>query len=571
MKSKKLTLSLNIVLVFALVLSIALPCLALHTATDTAYAATDNYYAGITATKGTALLGQLHDLIVSTHTNYTSYDDCKSSKVNQTDPGPNGVGVMEFYTQQSITKFSGTLGTWNREHVWCQSLSSGLWGTSGGGSDMHHIRPSESGINSIRGNNKYGEVGSNSNVKEAWTRNSNGNNVALGGHYVGSSIFEPLDNVKGDVARIVMYVYTHYNNASNVGGTKESATTHGNLPITNVIYASNDSAAWQMLLKWNRLDPVDDIERNRNEAVYGIQGNRNPFIDNEDYAEAIWGDGTTEKVELQSLTLTPKALSLDIGASQTLTVQGSPANANASVLWTSSDTSVATVVNGRVTAVSDGTATITVTSTQNADIKATAIVTVKNPKTATAITVSGTPSVTQYQAGQEFNPVGLTVKVTYDDGTDATFTSQNDLKQFEWLDATTGQSLLTEDTATIKCKLGNVDQTCAFTVTVTAPPEQISGFIASVSAIGSATTLQGRFDAIKASLAAYGQLTAAEKGNASAQGAYQNLLNEINDYNAEVDGYNATMSNATQAGCYAVCGVTLASIALLAVLKRKFN
>ncbi|MDE6273965.1 MAG: hypothetical protein K2L87_02840, partial [Clostridiales bacterium] len=81
------------------------------------------YYSGITATSGTALLGQLHDLIVDTHKTYTSYSDCKdSSKVQKTDPGPNG-GGLEFYTQESIYSFSGTPGTWNREHVWCQNLS----------------------------------------------------------------------------------------------------------------------------------------------------------------------------------------------------------------------------------------------------------------------------------------------------------------------------------------------------------------------------------------------------------------------------------------------------------------
>lgn len=481
MQSKKLTLALNIIVVLALVFGLALPCLFVNTATDMAYAAVGNYYSSITANGGTALLGQLHDLIVSTHNTYTSYDDCKGTKVQQTDPGPNG-GVLEFYTQQSIMKFSGTTGTWNREHVWAQSLSNGLWGTSGGGSDMHHIRPSEAKLNGNRGNKKYGEVGSSG--SEEWSYNTDGSKVALGGHS-SSSTFEPLDNVKGDVARIVMYVYTHYNNASNVGGTKESSKTHGNLPITNIISASSSDVAWQMLLKWNKLDPVDEIERTRNEAVYGIQGNRNPFIDNESYADAIWGGGTIEKIDLQSLTLTPSTLSLAVGAQQTLNVKGSPAGANAAVTWTSSNANVATVSNGVVKAIASGSATIIATSVENPSIKAEA-----------TITVTDTTSVPS----------------------------------------------------------GDVDE-----------------FISNVSAISSAVTIEARFNAIKAALNSYNQLTATEKQTSNVAEAYQNLQRKITAYNTDVANRNAAMDNATKNGAYAICGVTLAAVALIAVLNRKFN
>ena len=351
-------------------------------------AAVGNYYDKITATGGTALLGQLHDLIVETHTTYTSYDDCKRYGPT-TDPGLDGKGVMEFYTHETIMNFVGGVGDWNREHVWCQSLSNGLWGTGGGGSDLHHIRPSESGLNSTRGNNKYGYAKDSG--KEAWSRDNNKNNSKLGGWYISNSIFEPLDNVKGDAARIVMYVYTHYNNASNVGGTKESAKTHGTLKFTNVISASNESAAIQLLLEWNRLDPVDEIELKRNEAVYKIQGNRNPFIDNSSYADAIWGGGTVVDPNpgpgidpnpgpsdtLQSLRLNATSINLAIGETFNLTVTPTPSNASASVLWSSSNSSVATVSNGQIVANAAGTATITATSTANTSIKATATVTVR--------------------------------------------------------------------------------------------------------------------------------------------------------------------------------------------------
>lgn len=249
---------------------------------------TGTYYNGITAESGTQLLGQIHDLIVETHTTYTSYDDCKT-KEKISDPGLDGQGYLEFYTHETITSFGGSVGTANREHVWCQSLSNGLWGESGAGSDMHHIRPTESSLNSTRGNHKYGNVNI-SGAKEAYSKKVGGGQSKLGG-YVSGDTFMPLDNVKGDAARIVMYVYTHYNKGANVGGTLDSKGS-GTLKFTNIMSASTESDACKILLEWNELDPVDEIERKRNEEVFKIQHNRNPFIDHPEYAEAIWGDGT---------------------------------------------------------------------------------------------------------------------------------------------------------------------------------------------------------------------------------------------------------------------------------------
>ncbi len=256
-----------------------------------------DYYAGITATEGDALLGQLHDLITTTHTRYTSYKDCKNpTYVKKTDPGTGGA-LMEFYAHENLSSSwqGAASGTWNREHVWCQSLSgpsksNTLWGESGGGSDLHHIRPTESRVNSARGNNKFAEFSGGSTVTY---RDASNTVIGPAGATSGGK-FEPLDFAKGDVARIVMYVYTHYNTYSNVHGTtngRGNSNYFGTLKFTYVVSAGSEDAAIALLLKWNELDPVDSIERTRNDAVYEIQGNRNPFIDHPEYAEAIWGDG----------------------------------------------------------------------------------------------------------------------------------------------------------------------------------------------------------------------------------------------------------------------------------------
>ena len=131
---------------------------------------------------------------------------------------------------------------------------------------MHHVRPSDAGVNSSRGNKKYGESGSNPTEKY-------GTNPAvgvLGGTY-NSNYFEPLDSVKGDVARICLYVYVRY------GGELYQCND-----ITNVFQSVD------VLLEWCEMDPVDEWELSRNDVVEGIQGNRNVFVGYPEYAWIIF-------------------------------------------------------------------------------------------------------------------------------------------------------------------------------------------------------------------------------------------------------------------------------------------
>ena len=83
------------------------------------------------------------------------------------------------------------------------------------------------------------------------------------------------------------YLESNTNKSGTVTSTASSRTS-GNLPITNVI-DGNKTEAFQLLIKWHNEDPVDQIEINRNNAVYDIQGNRNPFIDHPSFADYIWG------------------------------------------------------------------------------------------------------------------------------------------------------------------------------------------------------------------------------------------------------------------------------------------
>ena len=99
-----------------------------------------------------------------------------------------------------------------------------------------------------------------------------------------------MPDKKGDAARIVMYLYMHYNKANTVGGKSTDKSYFGTLNFTYVMAPNTESAAIQLLLSWNASDPVDDIERNRNEEASKITGCRNPFIDHPEYASMIWGN-----------------------------------------------------------------------------------------------------------------------------------------------------------------------------------------------------------------------------------------------------------------------------------------
>ena len=338
------------------------------------------YYNSITATSGKQLAAQLHDLITSTHGYYTSYDDNgKNLYQQQTDKyyengSPVSGYIYEFYSGVKWpnawdANAGSTTGGYNREHCWCQSnsvpngSSSQLWGTSGGGSDMHHLRPTENRINSTRGNDKYGTV-SNRDSNKAYAKYGSSTTYHAG--YSGGSVFEPLDSKKGDVARIIMYVYLHYNSYTVSDLFGSYGTTNGSgsssyfatslLSMTKTMNANSESAALTMLLNWNTSDPVDEIEQRRNEQVAIYQGNRNPFIDNSNYANLIWGSGSSSSDP--SATISPSSTSVVVDGTVNLTATLSNVTNTNLITWTSSDTNKATVAKGNTTT-SSSVATVT--------------------------------------------------------------------------------------------------------------------------------------------------------------------------------------------------------------------
>ncbi len=147
-------------------------------------------------------------------------------------------------------------------------------------SDLFNVYPTDGYVNNRRSNYPYGNVGTTS-----WT-SSNGCKVGSCSNagYAGT-VFEPIDSFKGDFARTYFYMATRYENIVSAWPSNSTECA--------AVYAGNGGLVFKpwfvtMLLSWSALDPVSTKERNRNNAVYAIQHNRNPFIDHPEYIECIW-------------------------------------------------------------------------------------------------------------------------------------------------------------------------------------------------------------------------------------------------------------------------------------------
>ena len=213
---------------------------------------------------GSQLKAALRTLLQNTHSKTLSYDDLKT-RISNTDASLiNSSKVLLIYSRIEVKGAWSSGGSiWNREHVWPQSK--GWFTTSGAGSDLHHLRPEDPSVNTSRGNKPFAEVSNGSLVILSSTNGSVSSNC-----YGNSSYFEPQDDAKGDVARIIFYLLTRYTESDSY---KISAVAQ----------------SMELLLEWNELDPVDEWEMTRNDKIESYQGNRNPFIDYPSLAEEIWG------------------------------------------------------------------------------------------------------------------------------------------------------------------------------------------------------------------------------------------------------------------------------------------
>lgn len=266
--------------VFRQARTISLICISLFTFLQVPAQIPTGYYDPAAGLSGMPLQEVLHD-IIDGHTSVT-YNDLWIS-FEQTDhtsegkvwdmysdiPGGSPPYVFEFFSDQ-CGNYTQEGDCYNREHSFPKSWFGGevypMY------SDLFHIYPTDGYVNNKRANYPYGDVG---NV--SWTSL---NGSELGGcitpGYSGTA-FEPVDGFKGDLARGLLYMAIRYYG--------EDAAWPG-----SEMFNGSQPKSWalELLRAWHVADPVSTKETDRNNMVYGIQNNRNPFIDHPEYVDLIW-------------------------------------------------------------------------------------------------------------------------------------------------------------------------------------------------------------------------------------------------------------------------------------------
>ena len=235
------------------------------------------YYRNANGKKGAALktaMGQ----IINPHQNI-GYDGLYEA-YKKTDTRLDGY-VRDWYSKTTnyrhVTDKAGSYNRegdcYNREH----SVPQSWFGSGVIKSDIVHVLPTDGYVNNRRSNFPFGEVAN-------ATYNSNGDYCRLGScktaGYSGT-VFEPGDDIKGDLARIYFYMATCY---------ESQAPSWGHSVFTGSTYQPFAQWTYDMLIRWAKQDPIDDVEIARNNAVYETQQNRNPFVDYPGLEDYIWGD-----------------------------------------------------------------------------------------------------------------------------------------------------------------------------------------------------------------------------------------------------------------------------------------
>lgn len=242
------------------------------------------YYRAADGKKGEALKTALHSIIKEPKV--VSYGGLKEA-YKKTDVRPDGY-LRDWYS--NITKFvpGSNFGSYkkegdayNREHSIPQSWFNEATPMK---SDIVHVVPTDGYINNMRSSDPFGEVNTSaSNYKHSEGHYSKSGSARSGLGYSGV-VFEPNDEIKGDIARIYFYMATCYQDrilswTSGTGGSVIGGTTYQ--PFKQWVV--------DMMMRWAKQDPVDEVEKARNNAVYQVQKNRNPFVDYPGLEDYVWG------------------------------------------------------------------------------------------------------------------------------------------------------------------------------------------------------------------------------------------------------------------------------------------
>ena len=250
-----------------------------------------NYYNSANGLTGFDLKSQLRDIISNNHDDqgysalYTGYETTYSDNIDEAGYEDNN-SVLLLYTENpdgpdSYQYFHGSnqCGNYNqegicynREHIVPQSS---FGSASPMQNDIHHVIPSDGFVNGQRGSLPFGVVASANWTSDNGSRRGSSNVPGYSG-----TVFEPIDEFKGDIARALLYFAVRYQN---------NVDTYGFEMFNGTEFQVFEDWALDMLLDWHyNVDPVDAREIARNNAAYNFQGNANPFVSHPEYANLIW-------------------------------------------------------------------------------------------------------------------------------------------------------------------------------------------------------------------------------------------------------------------------------------------
>lgn len=326
----------------------------------------EHYYQAANGKKGEELKTAMFNIIKISSAGW-SYDGLKEA-YKTTDKRSDGY-LRDWYSNATSytpgSAFSGGTSAeglgYNREHLVPQSW---FKEASPMKSDIWHVVPSDAKINNERGSVPLGEVGS------SYSQSKNGYSkwgMARSGLGYTGQVFEPNDEVKGDIARAYFYMVTCYEDKIS----KWNSAVNASYVFDGNTYPGLTNWCLTMMMRWSAIDPVDDIEIARNNVIAAKQ-NRNPFIDYPGLEDYIWGDkknvafsydhydGSSSDKQYVTMSFSPTSVTATLGESFTApTLSMSPSGLT--VTYSSSNTNVATVnaSTGAVTLKAVGTTTIT--------------------------------------------------------------------------------------------------------------------------------------------------------------------------------------------------------------------
>ncbi|WP_333851986.1 endonuclease [Epilithonimonas sp.] len=263
--------------------------------------APEGYYSGTESLSGYALKSKLHD-IISTKTYNYNYDDLKTL-YGQTDidrfydyDASNSTYLLDIYSNNPIgtTAYHYTLSDivgsanaeglgWNREHMMPQSTFNSAYPMY---SDLFFVVPTDARINQLRSNYPYGKV---STADYNFTNGSKRGNNGIVGSVYKDKAYEPIDEFKGDIARSLLYYAVRYEGKlSSFDHSTNADPTKDRNPMDGTDERAYENWYITMLLSWHQQDPVSPREIDRNNSLFNLQKNRNPFIDHPEWVNLIW-------------------------------------------------------------------------------------------------------------------------------------------------------------------------------------------------------------------------------------------------------------------------------------------